>query len=382
MQIINLPDDLIFEIVDFLDDASLAPVLSSCSFFYNFSVPCWKKRFELLNFPVENLLKILFFAGVTHKLQFVNLMQVYWIAKQWNKQHIYKDPIDGDFFDYGTFTNAFIFYCFNASTPIVAKSRRGEFLILVIYAAEEGRKQELFKKLVNLYNVTRSDCIVKSHEFLLDSKLYASQLELIRAKLHFNSIRCLRQWIELQYTLEFASNDSPLAPLLLSLLESLPEYDANLLKKSIEDQERRCIVPFLEPTQFPKASKSSSIFKPKNIEIMQWPAIEIARQVTLITQDLYFNISYEEFLLNRFTKGLRETKAVNLFNMIQFFNKISNWVATVVVMSNKEEVVKSIEKFIDITQHCLSFNDFNSVYCIVSGLQISAVFRLKELWQV
>lgn len=376
----TLPNDLLLEICDYFDESSLGTIFSSCNLFNQVAASTWERRFNKLNFTKDNLLKIMYFAGFmksSGKQSCVNLKQIYYISKQWDKQKIVDE--DGDKFVYGTYMNAFIFHVLN---PIAIekyeKSKQEIFLSLVMYASEHNCKEVLFNDLVTAYDTTRPERTLVIPEFLLDSKLYASQLDLLKAQIHYNSIRCIRQWIELQYSIEFAES-SPLSLLLSSFLKTLPLHDFTLLSNSIEDQTRRCLVPFLEPLEVPLKKFDSSV---DNMQLLNyWSSREIAKQIALISQDMFFKLTYDEFLQGRSQRCNRDSKAPNVMNIVKFFNQTSNWVGAVIV-SVKEDIVNNIVKFIEIANCAVEMGDFNSAFIIASGLQLAAVFRLKESWSV
>jgi len=120
--------------------------------------------------------------------------------------------------------------------------------------------------------------------------------------------------------------------------------------------------------------------KPKN-KILQWPSVEIARQICLIDFQNFLKIEPKECLNQAWAKGQRETKAPGICAMVNQFNILSMWVGTVVVQTtDPAERVKVVEKFIDIAQKLWELNNLNAVFTITSGLALASVFRLKKTW--
>lgn len=108
---------------------------------------------------------------------------------------------------------------------------------------------------------------------------------------------------------------------------------------------------------------------------------ELARQLTLIEYDLYKNIKPWECLNQSWAKKDKETRAPNILAMIQRFNQVSNWVATEVVkVESVKQRAKVLQHVIEIAEYCKALNNFNAMMEIISGLQNSAVFRLKLTW--
>ena len=65
------------------------------------------------------------------------------------------------------------------------------------------------------------------------------------------------------------------------------------------------------------------------------------------------------------------------------FNYVNQWVVTAVttckgVHQRKETIVKLIQ----VADQCHALNNFNGIMEIISGLQSSAVHRLKQTWEL
>jgi RasGEF domain len=61
----------------------------------------------------------------------------------------------------------------------------------------------------------------------------------------------------------------------------------------------------------------------------------------------------------------------------------SCWVATeICTQPQLKPRVKTIEKFIKIAKECKRLNQYNALLAIVSGLNLVAVSRLKQTWEV
>ncbi|EFC43246.1 hypothetical protein NAEGRDRAFT_50007 [Naegleria gruberi] len=117
-------------------------------------------------------------------------------------------------------------------------------------------------------------------------------------------------------------------------------------------------------------------------DILEWPSAEIARQITLIEYNMFKSIRPKECLNQSWNKESREEKAYNIFQMITWFNRVSRWVATKILSEPSLKERKTIlTKMIQIAEECRKLNNFNAVFEIVSGLQNSAVHRLKKTWE-
>jgi len=60
---------------------------------------------------------------------------------------------------------------------------------------------------------------------------------------------------------------------------------------------------------------------------------------------------------------------------------VSYWVATEIILAPVHLRAAYIEKFINIGEKCLhNYNNFNTLMAIISGLNNSAISRLKKNW--
>eukprot|EP00026_Physarum_polycephalum_P004864 Phypoly_transcript_04888.p1 GENE.Phypoly_transcript_04888~~Phypoly_transcript_04888.p1 ORF type:complete len:490 (+),score=76.11 Phypoly_transcript_04888:570-2039(+) len=108
---------------------------------------------------------------------------------------------------------------------------------------------------------------------------------------------------------------------------------------------------------------------------------EIARQLTLIDNDLLRRVTPLELVNQRWTKSGKEKNAPNVLAVIERFNQVAQWAATEICTEESVKIrVKKIKRFIDIGLKCLELRNFNGVMQIVTGLNSSAVTRLKTTW--
>lgn len=117
---------------------------------------------------------------------------------------------------------------------------------------------------------------------------------------------------------------------------------------------------------------------PEKPTILDISPIELARQLTVIESKLYRDIKPWECLNQSWAKKEKDKRAPRVIAMINRFNQVSNWVATIVVqadpLKNRIAVMKHV---IEVANQCLLLNNFNAVMEIISGLQASSVYRLK-----
>lgn len=115
--------------------------------------------------------------------------------------------------------------------------------------------------------------------------------------------------------------------------------------------------------------------------LLDFNSEELARQLTLIEFNLYRNIKAWEFFNQAWTKKNKETACLNVLKMIKRFNEVSGWVADEILKVEKlRDRTQILGKFLEIAEKCRSLNNFNGIMEILSALESSSVFRLKQTW--
>jgi len=110
--------------------------------------------------------------------------------------------------------------------------------------------------------------------------------------------------------------------------------------------------------------------------------LEVARQLTLIEHESYSLIKPNECVNQSFSKSGKEENSVNIVNIIKRSNSLPLWVATEIVQEERlGKRANIIKKFISIADHCRNLNNYNAVMEILSGLNLTPVFRLKKTWE-
>jgi son of sevenless-like protein len=118
------------------------------------------------------------------------------------------------------------------------------------------------------------------------------------------------------------------------------------------------------------------------VPLLDWPAEELARQITFAEYVMFKSIYPKECLNQSWNKDQREERAPHIFQMINWFNMLSKWVAMCVIEQSVLKERKAVlKKMIEIAHECRLLNNFNAVFEIVSGLQNAAVYRLSKTWE-
>jgi len=105
---------------------------------------------------------------------------------------------------------------------------------------------------------------------------------------------------------------------------------------------------------------------------------DIAKQLTKTCAEIYERLETEEFLKQSWSKPKTQHLSPNVMEMINFFNKIGNWIASVII---SEPLVRDraqlVLYFIKIAGYLRKLNNYHLVIAIISGINNSAVSRLK-----
>lgn len=141
---------------------------------------------------------------------------------------------------------------------------------------------------------------------------------------------------------------------------------------SKEDEQRKTVEHLLPVFLSKPASSSGSRFGGFHPDVF-------AKQLAIFEQNLYLKVEPHE--LHFWIKGDKEKRASvapNLCHVIQFINKMSNWVATEIVLAaNPKQRVGMIKKFILVAQWCLKFKNYQGLLEVMGGLGNTAVSRLS-----
>lgn len=115
----------------------------------------------------------------------------------------------------------------------------------------------------------------------------------------------------------------------------------------------------------------------------------LAQQLTHIELERLSMIGPEEFVQAFAKDGESNTetaykdmkKTNNLEAYVQWFNRLSYFVATEVCMHlKKKNRVRMIEYFVDVAKECINIGNFNSLMAIIAGMNMSPIQRLKKTW--
>jgi len=131
-----------------------------------------------------------------------------------------------------------------------------------------------------------------------------------------------------------------------------------------------------------KSSSSSPSLPDIHKEVIDCESsLEIAASLTYLELLAFNKIQASELRECGWTKEQRDSLSPNLVLLSNFFDKITKWVSqSILLMSDKKIRVKRIQKFLEIIQKLLKFNNYQSAMAIFSGLSLNSVDRLKDTW--
>jgi hypothetical protein len=120
----------------------------------------------------------------------------------------------------------------------------------------------------------------------------------------------------------------------------------------------------------------------RKVSFMRVHPIEIARQMTLIEAEMFRSICPPELVGGSWKKKNRVELSPNVVRMIDWFNRITAWIQTEVVMTpNLRERALVLGRFIQVAEHCKAIGNFNTAMEVLSALNTVCVKRLNKTWR-
>jgi len=188
----------------------------------------------------------------------------------------------------------------------------------------------------------------------------------------------LKKWITDDFH-DFTDNSQSLDKYTAFVNNLITKTDPKLavtIKQTLEQRQKGILRRF-SSVMFSTPAPQSLL--PKTKDLVDFPALEVARQLTVMDYNLCKAIEPRECLGQAWAKKDKEKRCPNLLRMIQNFNYVSKWVAfTLVSEKDTKKRVKLVSHFIAIMQHLRELNNFNAVFQIIGGLGNSAAHRLTK----
>lgn len=114
-------------------------------------------------------------------------------------------------------------------------------------------------------------------------------------------------------------------------------------------------------------------------DVLEWPSVEIARQMTLIESDLFKRIEPKECFGLAWSKKDKRDLAPNIVAISERFNKVNQWVQrTILTEPDLRKRQALLVKFVDIVKELRKLNNFVSINQICSAINSASIHRMKK----
>ncbi|CAB1316745.1 unnamed protein product, partial [Coregonus sp. 'balchen'] len=129
---------------------------------------------------------------------------------------------------------------------------------------------------------------------------------------------------------------------------------------------------------------AQELLKESQITLLQLSTVEVAAQLSMRDFELFRNIESTQYVDDLFklldsSGGLQQT---HLKQFEEVINQETFWVATEILREpNAMKRMKTIKHFIKIALHCRECKNFNSMFAIISGLNLAPIARLRSSWE-
>ncbi|XP_028451253.1 rap guanine nucleotide exchange factor 6 isoform X2 [Perca flavescens] len=126
---------------------------------------------------------------------------------------------------------------------------------------------------------------------------------------------------------------------------------------------------------------AQDLLRESQITLLQLSTMEVAAQLSMRDFELFRNIESTEYVDDLF-KLDSSVGSGNLKQFEEVINQETFWVATEILKEpNALKRMKIIKHFIKIALHCRECKNFNSMFAIISGLNLAPVNRLRSSWE-
>ncbi|XP_057403420.1 rap guanine nucleotide exchange factor 2 isoform X5 [Balaenoptera acutorostrata] len=126
---------------------------------------------------------------------------------------------------------------------------------------------------------------------------------------------------------------------------------------------------------------AQELLRESQISLLQLSTVEAATQLSMRNFELFRNVEPTEYIDDLF-KLRSKTSCANLKKFEEVINQETFWVASEILReTNQLKRMKIIKHFIKIALHCRECKNFNSMFAIISGLNLAPVARLRTTWE-
>lgn len=133
-----------------------------------------------------------------------------------------------------------------------------------------------------------------------------------------------------------------------------------------------------QPTTLKEAQEQKLRLKAASTALAEMDDVAIASELTRLEWDLFIAIRPRDLLRHILSSREARPKDGTVARSIAFFNYVSHWVASMIVVQSKTKIrAKMLEKFTNIASILRHDNNYNTLQAVLAGLGNSAVHRLK-----
>ncbi|XP_066506183.1 rap guanine nucleotide exchange factor 2 isoform X2 [Hoplias malabaricus] len=127
---------------------------------------------------------------------------------------------------------------------------------------------------------------------------------------------------------------------------------------------------------------AQELLRESQISLLQLSTVEVATQLSMRAFELFCAIEPTEYIDDLFKLRPRAAGPSSLKLFEEAINRETFWVATEVVREpNQLKRMKIVKHFVKIALHCRECKNFNSMFAIISGLNLAPVSRLRGTWE-
>ncbi|XP_043077116.1 rap guanine nucleotide exchange factor 6-like isoform X4 [Puntigrus tetrazona] len=127
---------------------------------------------------------------------------------------------------------------------------------------------------------------------------------------------------------------------------------------------------------------AQELLRESQIGLLQLSTVEVAAQLSMRDFGLFRNIESTEYVDDLFKLDPGGGGSSHLKQFEDVINQETFWVATEILREpNALKRMKTVKHFIKIALHCRECKNFNSMFAIISGLNLAPVARLRSTWE-
>ncbi|XP_072517789.1 rap guanine nucleotide exchange factor 6 isoform X2 [Salminus brasiliensis] len=127
---------------------------------------------------------------------------------------------------------------------------------------------------------------------------------------------------------------------------------------------------------------AQELLRESQISLLQLSTVEVAAQLSMRDFSIFRNIESTEYMDDLFKLDPGGGSGGHLKQFEDLINQETFWVATEILReANALKRMKTVKHFIKIALHCRECKNFNSMFAIISGLNLAPVARLRGTWE-